>query len=161
MNMNTLPSQSQETHSVGARASRGYLLACGSFLLVTGIVGFMLDTSFPTRPAEVSASHGHIFGVLETNGWHNLAAVGIGLPSLAVALRAARLAAPFAFTAGALNLGVFILFALFGPEAFLFASNSGDQVLHAVLAVGGLGFGAWGLSGRTTQSIDAPGIAPR
>lgn len=152
MNMNTLPSQSQATRSAGATLSRGYLLVTGSFLLLTGIVGFMLDTSFPTRPAEVSASHGHIFGVLETNGWHNLAAVGIGLPSLALALRAARLVAPFAFTAGALNLGVFILFALFGPETFLFASNSGDQVLHAVLALGGLGFGAWGL--RSKHAID-------
>jgi hypothetical protein len=85
----------------------------------------------------------------------------MGLPSLASALGPARLVAPFSLTAGALNLGVFILFALFGPETFLFASNSGDQVLHAALALCGLGFGARSLSGRSTQSIGEPCITAR
>lgn len=42
--------------------ARTYLLCSGLFLLVTGLVGFALDTSVPTTSADVAASHGHIFG---------------------------------------------------------------------------------------------------
>ena len=45
---------------------------------------------------------------------------------------------------GLLNGAVFCAFAFWGPETFLVASNSGDQVLHAVLAVGGTGSGIMG-----------------
>ncbi len=47
-------------------------------LLLVRVVGFGLDTSFPTSPAVVTASQGHIFGIFETKGWHNLAATGFG-----------------------------------------------------------------------------------
>ena len=47
---------------------------------------------------------------------------------------------------GVLNVGVFASFALWGPASFLVASNAGDQVLHASLALGGIGFGLLGLT---------------
>ena len=121
-----------------------YLAASGLFLLVAGLVGFTLDLSFPTSAADVAHSHGHIYGVLETNGWHNLAAVGLGLPSMLIAAWRPALASATCLVTGLLNGAVFCAFAFWGPETFLVASNSGDQVLHAVLAVCGTGSGIMG-----------------
>ena len=67
--------------------SRIFLSISGAYLLLTGLIGFAVSGSFPTRRDAVGTSHGHIFGVLETNGWHNAAALALAVPSLLVALR--------------------------------------------------------------------------
>ena len=131
---------------IAPRLARVHLAASGLFLLVAGIIGFTLDLSFPTSSADVAHSHGHIYGVLETNGWHNLAAVGLGLPSILIAAWKPVLASATCLVTGLLNGAVFCAFAFWGPETFLVASNSGDQALHAVLAVCGMGFGIVGLA---------------
>lgn len=160
MTTKTIPARALPI-SGGATAARGYLLVSGLFLVLTGVVGFALDTSFPTSSAEVADSHGHIFGILETNGWHNLAALSIGLPAVAVAFRLPQVCAVFALIAGVLNLGVFASFSLWSPDSFLFASNAGDQVLHALLAIGGIGFGALGLTANARTSTSAQRAALR
>jgi len=154
MTTNMIPARALPI-SGGAIAARGYLFVSGLFLVLTGVVGFALDTSFPTSSAEVADSHGHIFGILETNGWHNLAALSIGLPAVAVALKLPQVCPVFALITGVLNLGVFTSFALWSPDSFLFASNAGDQVLHALLALGGIGFGALGLASDARTSASA------
>ena len=125
--------------------ARLYLLVSGGYLLVVGVVGFGLDASFPTSSAEVAASHGHLFGIFETNGWHNLGAVGLGLSALVVAIGRPGHSAVVAVLSGAANAGVFLLFAGWEPATFLVASNAADQVVHATLAVGGLTVGGWDL----------------
>ena len=144
---------SQGRGPVAPRLSCRYLAASGLFLLVAGLVGFTLDLSFPTSSADVAHSHGHIFGVLETNGWHNLAAVGIGLPSVLIAMWRPNLTSATCLVTGVMNGAVFCAFAFWGPETFLVASNSGDQVLHAVLAVGGMGVGIVGLAHERRSAL--------
>lgn len=120
------------------RPARVYLLVAGLYLVVSGIVGFTLDASFPTSAHDARGQHAHIFGIFETNGWHNLAALAIGVPSLAVALLLPRHAAVTAALAGLGNGVTFLLFLAWEAETFWVASNTADQVVHATLAVGGL-----------------------
>ncbi|MCY0611543.1 hypothetical protein OVV29_39125, partial [Klebsiella pneumoniae] len=57
----------------GWTPARLILLAGGALLLVMGIVGFSVSSSFPVGAAQAEAAHSaHAFGILETNGWHNL-----------------------------------------------------------------------------------------
>src|SRR3990172_3238791 len=65
-----------------------YLLVSGVWLVVVaGVVGFIYNSDFAidTRPGSSS----DIFGILETNGWHNLAGLLGGLAALGFALKAA------------------------------------------------------------------------
>jgi hypothetical protein len=118
--------------------ARIYLVASGIFLLLIGIAGLALNQSFPTSPGAVDpAGSGWLFGVLQTNGWHSVSALGSGAVALGFAARAewARL--------GAMVKGVFyvaVTTSLFitDPSTFLLVSNAGDQVVHASLAIGGI-----------------------
>ena len=118
-------------------AARSYLLLAGGFLLTIGVAGFAVGPGLPTSPAGVHDGHGHLFGVLATNGWHNLAALGVALPALATAFARPGLAAPVALAVGASHAVVFVAFAIWDPSRFLMAVNGADQVMHAALA--GLG----------------------
>ena len=117
--------------------ARIYLVASGMLLLLLAVAGFAINTTFPTDPSRVHPTSDHIFGILETNGWHNLAGTLSGIVALGFATRAnwSRL--------GALVKGVFYVavtgaIAIWGGETFWLASNAADQVVHAMLAVGGL-----------------------
>lgn len=136
-------------------ASRTFLVISGVYLALTGLAGFTVSSSFPTNRESVEASHGHIFGVLETNGWHNLAALALALPSLYVAVRRPGWAPVVAVLSGLANTVVFVLFAVLGGAAFLIASNDADQVVHAATALGGLLCGTWSLRRATQGSPDA------
>jgi hypothetical protein len=131
---------SAETSAAWSPA-RIYLVVSGAFLVVASAIGFTLDSSFPTSAETVRAtSPEHIYGVLATNGWHNLSGLLSGLAALAFALK------PEWARTGALFKGVIYVFvttsiAIWGGETFLIASNAGDQVVHATLAVTGLGAG--------------------
>jgi len=117
----------------------------GAYLLLTGLIGFAVSGSFPTRRDAVGTSHGHIFGVLETNGWHNAAALALAVPSLLVALRWPRWTPGVAVASGLANTAVFLLFAVWGGATFLVASNDADQVVHATTALAGTACGGWDL----------------
>ena len=126
-----------EGQSVQAwQAARVFLVASGVFHVFIGSVGFIASSSFAT-----GADHsGHIFAIFETNGWHNLAGLGLGLASLAFAWK------PETARLGALSLGttmiiVTVLLAMVEPETFLLASNGWDQVLHASAGIGGVAAG--------------------
>lgn len=132
----------------GPRPERGtwspariYLLASGIFLVVGSAIGFTVDSTFPaTAEAAHTASSGHILGVLETNGWHNLTGMISGFLALAFVPKPewARAGALFK---GLLYVWVTVSIAVWGPETFRIASNTADQVLHATLAVTGLAAG--------------------
>ena len=118
--------------------ARIYLVASGVFLLILAAAGFMVNRTFPIGVEEFGhAKSGHVFGLLETNGWHNLAGLISGVVALGFAMKAewARF--------GALLKGFFYVvvttsIALWGGETFWIASNGPDQVIHGSLAVGGL-----------------------
>lgn len=118
--------------------ARLFLLVSGTCLLLVGVVGFTLDASYPTSSAAVAHSHAHVFGIFETNGWHNLGALMMALPALGVALARPALSRVVALAVGMSNALVFLLFAIGEPSAFWIASNTADQVLHAALAAGGV-----------------------
>jgi len=121
-----------------ARASspaRPYLLLSGVFLLIISVLGLVYDQSFALgSDADESA---HVFGILETNGWHSLAGLFGGLAALALAAKAewSRF--------GALSLGVTyivvtIVLGIWDPRTFSIASNTADNLVHGLLGVGGI-----------------------
>ena len=118
--------------------ARIYLVTSGVFLLVTSTAGFLIDRTFPIGAEEFrSAGSHHVFGVLETNGWHNLAGLVGAFLALAFAVRPqwSRFGALFK---GWIYVGVTAALAIWGGHTFWVASNNADQVVHAALAVGGL-----------------------
>ena len=127
--------------------ARIYLVVSGIFLVGAALTGFGYSTSFPSSADAVRSAHNpHIYGIFETNGWHNLTSLVSGLVSRSFALRP-EWARTGALVKGSLYTVVTISIAIWGPETFLLASNAADQVVHASLAVAGLA--AW----RATSSI--------
>lgn len=118
--------------------ARVYLVVSGIFLVAAALTGFGYSTSFPTSADAVRDAHNpHVYGIFETNGWHNLASLVSGTISLSFALRP-QWARTGAFVKGTLYSAVTTAIALVGGETFLIASNGADQVVHATLAVTGL-----------------------
>ncbi len=118
--------------------ARVYLVASGVWLVAASLVGFTVNSAFPASAGAVeSAGSGHIFGIFETNGWHNLAALISGAIALAFAVRP-EWARTGAFVKGAMYVAVTVSIAVWGPETFKIASNAADQVVHATLGVTGL-----------------------
>lgn len=118
--------------------ARIYLVATGVVLVLVALLGFGVDRSFPATPAEVdSAGSGHILGIFETNGWHNLSSLVSGVISLGFATKP-RWARTGAFVKGFMYVAVTISIAVFGAETFKIASNTADQIAHATFGVAGL-----------------------
>ncbi len=119
--------------------ARIFLCLGGGWLLVVGIVGFALNSTFPIGAAEAQASHSaHIFGVFETNGWHNLAAMLFAVVALPVVFLRPDWSRSTAMMLGVVHVGVTLGLSLWDPSTFWVASNSADQVVHAGYAVGGI-----------------------
>jgi hypothetical protein len=122
----------------GRSPARLFLGASAIYHLILGSAGFVVDQTFPLGSgATESAGSGHIFGIFETNGWHSLAGLLVGLVSLYFFVRPGR-AREAAFALGLSQLGVVVSFALWPPSTFSFASNGADQVIHSITAVGGI-----------------------
>jgi Domain of unknown function (DUF4383) len=125
--------------------ARLYLVVSGAFLLVVAVAGFAVNHSFPIGRDQVEAAGtGHLLGILETNGWHNLAGLFSGLVALGFATRP-RWARFGALLKGAFYVVVTTSIAIWGGETFWIATNDADQVVHASLAIGGV------VSGLLTQ----------
>jgi hypothetical protein len=121
--------------------ARVYLVVTGIFLAGAALTGFGVNASFPTSAeAALSASTGHIYGIFETNGWHNVSTLVSGLVSLAFATRPSW-ARTGAFVKATLYTSVTVAVAVWGPETFLIASNAADQVVHGSLAAAGFAAG--------------------
>lgn len=139
--MEAPPSASHQERSAAQWSpARIYLVGSGVFLVALAAVGFAVNTSFPTEADQVGTTSDHVFGVLETNGWHNLAGLVSGIVALGFGMR------PEWARAGALVKGTAYVviassIAIDGGDGFWIASNAADQVVHASLAIGGLATG--------------------
>jgi hypothetical protein len=111
-----------------------YLLISGVGLIVIGAAGLIYNQSFGLG-ADV---HGDaVFGILQTNGWHSLAGLLGGMTALAFAAKPewARFAA---LSLGVTFVIVTIALVIWEPSSFRIASNTADNVVHALLGIGGI-----------------------
>jgi hypothetical protein len=119
--------------------ARIFMVASAVFHLPVAIVGLAIDQTFPFgADATVDAGSAHIFGILETNGWHSLAALLLGVISLYFALRPER-ARDAAFAIGIAHVVIVLSLTFWVPSTFWLASNGADQVVHTSTAIGGIG----------------------
>ena len=119
--------------------ARAFLGFSAAYHLLLAAGGLAIDQTFPVgADAAARAGSKHVFGIFETNGWHSVAGLLVGVVSLYYTLRPAH-ARPAAFALGLSQLGVVVAFAVVAPTTFWFASNGADQVIHAATAVGGIG----------------------
>ena len=114
-----------------------YSLLFGITLLVVGIVGFAVNSSFGAG----SNVQGDNLIVFEVNGWHNLVHIASGLLGIALARRndTARL---FALGFGAVYLLVTIYGFVDGNDVIsLIPVNTADNFLHLAIAAAGIAAG--------------------
>ena len=119
--------------------ARIFLAVSTVFHVPVGLAGLAIDQTFPLGSrAAVGAGSGHLFGILETNGWHSLAALIVGLVSLYYTVRpkGARAAA---LAIGLSHVGIVLALTFWAPSTFWLASNGADQVVHASTAILGTG----------------------
>ena len=110
----------------------------GAVLVLAGLAGFIVDSSFDTVGSDSVRVDGEPLLGFEVNGWHNLAHIASGLVLLA--------GAPRASTAKIAALVFGVLYALIAVLGFtgngdllgLLPINDPDKVLHTVLAILGL-----------------------
>jgi hypothetical protein len=119
--------------------ARIFMLAGAVVHLPLGIIGLLYDQTFPVgASAAARAGSDHVFGVLETNGWHSLAALGIGIVTAYFTMYPRR-ARDAALIIGVLHVGIVAALVVWDPSTFWFASNGADQVVHTSTAIGGIG----------------------
>ena len=120
--------------------ARIFLAISAAYHLLLGSVGLTIDQTFPLSEGAASRHSDHIFGIFETNGWHSVAGLFIGLVSLYFVLRP-RYAREASIWIGISQAGVVLAFAFFEPTRFLFASNGADQWVHSATTIGGVAAG--------------------
>ncbi len=118
-----------------------YALIFGAVLVVVGVLGFFVEPSFSVGDEVVKGEELLLF---EINGWHNVVHLVTGAIGLAVAgsVLASR---TYCLAYG----GVYVVVLVLGLVALddrdvllkLIPINGADNVLHAVLAVTGIGAG--------------------
>lgn len=138
--------------------ARIFMTVSAVFHLPVAIVGLAIDQTFPLGANAVArAGSEHIFGILETNGWHSLAALLVGVVSLYFAIRPQR-AREAALAIGLGHVFVVVALALWAPSTFWLMSNGADQVVHATTAIAGTG-SAWltrPVRSRASTDLNAP-----
>ena len=112
-----------------------YALVVGAVLVIAGILGFFVSTSFGT-PGKTGLE----LGILEVNGWHNLVHIATGALLLAVAGRADT-ARTVVLAFGAAYVLVLILGLVMDPILGIIPVNGADNILHALLALSAIGAG--------------------
>ena len=121
--------------------ARVFLLASTIWHIPLGIVGFFYIRNFPIgAEATKAAGSAQIFGVFETNGWHTLAALILGVASLYFTINSQNARAA-ALAIGAFHVVIVASLAIWDPSTFWLASDGADQVAHSSTAVLGLASG--------------------
>jgi Domain of unknown function (DUF4383) len=117
-----------------------YASLVGAALVIAGIIGFFYEASFDTGVPGVDSDD--LFGILAINGWHNVLHIVLGLFGLAAA--AGGWARTYALGFGLIYLVLGIWGFADGDEVILdfLPVNDGDNVLHLILGILGLGAGA-------------------
>jgi hypothetical protein len=117
------------TPAHGRTLAQAYCLLVGLVLVVAGIAGFFVNSSFGTA----HDGHGELLGFM-VNGWHNCVHLASGLLLLALQGNAPRARAG-AILFGLLYGAVFVWGLITGDSVLgIIAVNDADQVLHAALA---------------------------
>ena len=115
--------------ATGRTLAQAYCLLVGLVLVVAGIAGFFVDSSFGTA----HDGHGELLGFM-VNGWHNCVHLASGLLLLVLHGNAPRARAGAFFFAVAYG-AVFVWGVITGDSvAGIIAVNDADQILHAALA---------------------------
>ena len=130
--------------------ARIYMAVGAVWHIPLGIAGLLYDQTFPVGSgAAATANSETIFGIWETNGWHSLLALLLGIVMTYYTLYP-RHARDSALTIGLLHVGIVASLAVADPSTFWLASNGADQVVHASTAIGGVGSAL--LTRRTTRA---------
>ena len=119
--------------------ARVFMLVASAVHVPLGIIGLLVNQAFPVgASAAARADSHHVFGIFMTNGWHSLAALGLGIVMAYYAVYPRR-AREAALLIGLMHVGIVVAFAVWDPSTFWFASNGADQIIHASTAIGGIG----------------------
>ena len=116
-----------------------YALVFGAVLVLAGILGFFVTTSFETGsdlPRETLI-------LFDVNGWHNIVHLATGAIGLAV-FRNYRASRSYALGLGAVYVLVVILGFIAGDGGEilgLLPINTEDNILHILIAAAGIGAG--------------------
>lgn len=115
------------------------MLVSTLYHLPLGIAGLIYDRTFPIGAAAAERAGSElVFGIFETNGWHSVAALAVGLISVYFAIYPRR-ARDVALAIGLFHVGIVASLIIWPPSTFWLASNFADQVVHASTAIGGIG----------------------
>ena len=138
-------STTTNTHAAGDRTpAQVYSLVFGATLLLVGIIGFFVNSSFDTG----SGIEGDKLILVEVNGWHNVVHLLSGLVLLA-AFRRRGPAKAVAIAFGVVYGIVAIIGLVDGNDVLgIIPINAPDSVLHIALAVLGI---VAGLASRGTD----------
>jgi Domain of unknown function (DUF4383) len=136
--MSSAAGRTAAVQSEGWTPARIFMLAAAVVHLPLGIAGLVYDQTFPVgATAAERASSELVFGIFETNGWHSLAALILGVITAYFAMYP-RQARDAALIIGVLHVGIFAALVVSQPSTFWLASNDADQVVHASTAIGGI-----------------------
>jgi hypothetical protein len=118
--------------------AQNYALGIGAFLTIAGIGGFFCSSSFG-EPGDV----GDLLGSFDVNGWENVLHLLTGLLGLATA-RSYNAGRRFTIGVGVVYAALAIWgLAVGNGESILgiVPVSTGDNVLHALIALAGIGAG--------------------
>jgi hypothetical protein len=147
----------EETAMLSGQADRWspariFMLVSVLYHLPLGIAGLVYDQTFPIGAAAAeSAGSDHVFGIFETNGWHSLAALLLGIASLYFMMRP-RGARAAALAIGVFHVGIVVAFSVWPSETFWIASNTADQFIHSFTAIAGIGAALLTRDGQTARA---------
>jgi Domain of unknown function (DUF4383) len=135
--------------------ARLYAGLVGAVLVVAGIIGFFYEADFTSDESVRDA----VFGILDVNGWHNVVHIATGALGLL-----AYGAGAYASRTYALGLGlVYVVVAIWGfivgdgdSILSIIPVNTEDNILHALLGIGGLAAGAASPASAATPAAPPP-----
>lgn len=114
------------------------MLVAAGYHLPLGIGGLIVNQTFPVgKAAAETADSALIFGLFETNGWHSVAALAIGIMAVYFTISPRR-ARDVAMGVGLFHVGLVISLFVWPPSTFWLASNLADQAIHTGTAIGGI-----------------------
>ena len=118
--------------------ARIFMLVSTLYHLPLGIAGLIYDQTFPIGAAAAERADSElVFGIFETNGWHSVAALVLGIISVYFTIYPRR-ARDVALAIGVFHVGIVVSLILWDPSTFWLASNFADQVIHTLTAIGGI-----------------------
>ena len=136
----------------GKTPAQLYSLVFGATLLLAGIAGFFVNSSFGPLGSGVEGDNLILF---EVNGIHNIVHLASGALGLAMWRNPAS-ARLFALGFGAVYLLVTVLgFAMGDNVLGIIPINTADNLLHVAIAVAGIGAGLASPSGVEAPTVRA------